>query len=153
MNSKVIEIAVPLLGMLLGVIFAILSLTYERENELVQANAVAKVNDKYISKEKYQSYIDSYARDKKAVITIEDRRHVLDRMIDEELLIQQSLEYGMMDSNKNIRSSVVTAMISLIKERSKTNFPSDEDLLEFYSSNINYFTKSDYLHIKKVVIF
>ena len=101
-----------LLGLFIGVVLAANSIV--RESNLIDKDWVAVIGDVQISKEKYYSQLEGLARDKRNAITRKDKDYVLERMIEEELLIIRAKELGLLENNQIVRGSIIQQMIKLI---------------------------------------
>src|SRR5687768_11054675 len=96
------------LGAATGVVCAAIGLLLSGEGERsLPANAAASVNGTVIRLEEYDRAVAAFASDRRAPIGAEDRRHVLDRMLDEELLVQRGLELGLARHDRRVRGDIV----------------------------------------------
>jgi len=102
-----------MLGLLVGVFLASFSLIKET-NLKNEGGWVAKVDGVEISRAKYLLQIESLRIDKRNPLNKKDRDYVLERMIEEQLLIQRAKDLGMFTSNNMIRGTVVQQMINFI---------------------------------------
>jgi hypothetical protein len=91
-NRRALQLlaAGSVVGILLGVAVAL----YEREatTGAPPDGAIALVNSRPIREEDYARAVALVERDKRTEVTDEDRARVLDRLIEEELLIQRGGE-------------------------------------------------------------
>src|SRR5262245_15749646 len=65
---------------------------------------VASVNGTAIREEDYERALAAFASDRRSPVEAGDRRHVLDRLIDEELLVQRGLDLGFSRSDRRVRA-------------------------------------------------
>ena len=79
-----------------------------------------------------------------------DPENILERMIDEELLIQRGIDLGMIENDSEIRSIIIQKMISSIISDANDLTISQNDLENFYSLNKDLFTPSPKLHLIKL---
>jgi parvulin-like peptidyl-prolyl isomerase len=114
-------------------------------------NTLAQVNSTTISKADYLGYLELLARDKRNPMRAEDRTHVLDRLIEEQLLIERGLEIGLATSDPSVRKAIVNAMIQSVISDSSTDEPTDQALTEFYKENSNYFAKPSRIQVRRLV--
>lgn len=104
--------------------------------------AIALVGERIISQERYLQVLNDLAVDKRAPLSAEDRQFVLDRMVDEELLIQRGLELGLADSSPQIRKALVAAVIGQLTAEAEASLPSEEALRRLYESDPKFFTST-----------
>ncbi len=113
--------------------------------------AVASVNDFDISKEEYLAYLSMLARDKRNPLTDSDRRHILNRMIEEKLLVSRGIDIGLAETDPNIRKVISTALIETIIADSSIEEPDIEELKNFYQRNQQYFARAPRLQLQRIV--
>ena len=128
----------------------IIGSSFIKEIDVTQLNWVAKIDERAISKEKYQSYLKSIAQSRKTGLIDSDPENILERMIDEELLIQRGIDLGMIENDSEIRSIIIQKMISSIISDANELTISQNDLENFYSLNEDLFTPSPKLHLIKL---
>ena len=107
-----------------------------------RADAVALVNGRVIRTEEYLRTCSLLARDKRTEMTDADRARVLDRLIDEELLLQHGIEMGILDSDRVVRGAITTAMMTSIVAESASATPSESDLRAFHKNNRSHFVEA-----------
>ena len=134
-----------------GVIsIGIIGSSFVKEIDVSQLNWVAKIDERAISKEKYEIYLESIAQSRKTGLIDSDPDNILERMIDEELLIQRGIDLGMIENDTEIRSTIIQKMIgSIIAETNDLRIPR-QDLADFYSVNKDLFTPSPKLQLLKL---
>ncbi len=112
---------------------------------------VASVNGKHISKTEYLGYLDLLARDKRNPMTGADRRHVLERIIEEKLLLDRGLGIDLPYSDPKVRKAIVNAMIQTIISDVSSAEPDPELLREFYQQNQQYFASPGQIQVQRMV--
>ena len=90
---------------LLGLLVALGSSNMRDRNQLSEAGAIARVNDRHIDRTEYASAYQALLADKTKAPTEADERLVLDRLIEEELLVQRGLEIGLLEGDAQVRKS------------------------------------------------
>lgn len=138
------------IGAICGALLAATSLL-ERVGESLPGNLLARINEDTISKADYMGYLELLARDKRNPMRSEDRRHVLNRLIEEQLLIEKGLEIGLHDSDPTVRKSIINTMIQNIISDTATEQPEERDLEKFYGQNSDYFAKPSRIQIQRMV--
>jgi len=136
------------LGLVIGIFLA--SLTIVEKNNISDQNWAAKIEDRLIPYERYEMQLEGLANDKRSPLTNEDREYVLERMIEEELLIKRAIDLGMLENNPMARGTIVQQMIkNIIAEGSRIE-PEEKELIEFFEENIGFFTKANRLRVRQI---
>ena len=106
------------LGLVIGIFLA--SLTIVEKNNISDQNWAAKIEDRLIPYERYEMQLEGLANDKRSPLTKKDKEYVLERMIEEELLIKRAIDLGMLENNPMARGTIVQQMIkNIISEGSR----------------------------------
>jgi hypothetical protein len=128
-------------GALIGVLAGALTAVHQRTAapHVLPPNVMALVNGKPISEEDYERALALLAGDQRTEVTDEDRAHVLQRLIDEMLLVQHGVEIGLVDSDRAVRKALTQAMLASIAAESVSEQPSEDTLHAFYQDNAALF--------------
>ena len=132
------------LGSLVGIGLGILSALHG-EPQLagrLPADAVAVVNGAPIRTEDYRRALAMLAGDKRNPLTEADRVHVLDRLIEEELLVQAAVSEGLVAHDRAVRQAITRAMLAAIVTDSASARPSREELRAFHADNAALFAQA-----------
>ena len=129
---------------------SIIGFSFVKTIDLDQLNWIAKIDDRAISRGKYDNYLESIAQSRKSGLLASDAQNILERMIDEELLIQRAMDLGMLENDAEIRSTIIQKMISSIIADTKNLRFSQQDLQTFFSNNLDFFAPSPKLHLIKL---
>ncbi len=135
-------------GIIIGAAMAAYSII-ERSN-LSNYEWAAKIEDISIPMEKYLLQLDGLSKDKRSPITQEDKEYVLERMIEEELLIKRAIDLGMLNNNPMARGTIVQQMIKTIISENDRYEISENELKEFFQENKGFFTKSSRLRVQQI---
>jgi len=138
------------LGAATGLATAVASLVGGTRERPLAADAVAVVNDTPIRRDDYLRALGAVASDRRAPLDDADKRRVLDRLIDEELLLQRGLALGLAERDRSVRAPLVAATIDLLARA--TTEPSGEDLRAFYDAQRDYFTEPGRLRVRQVFV-
>jgi parvulin-like peptidyl-prolyl isomerase len=103
--------------------------------------AVASVNGTLVYAEDYRRLVEGVESDTRESAGPELRRRVLDRMIDEELLVQRGVELGLVESDRRVRADITQAMIQSIVVETEDEEPSEAELRRFYEEEAGFFTQ------------
>ena len=118
-----------LFSSLLGAIIAIGSIIESNQNyNELPDHIAATVNGVVIQKQKLNTAIDLIAGDRREAITLKDEKLALDRIIEEELLVQYAFANGFINVDDNIRKTVVRSVVDSVVEQSTSLVPEDEVL-------------------------
>jgi len=146
--------SVPLLvlGAGLGVVLAAVGLVTSGRGAapLLADNAVARVNGEPIRVDDYQQVVNALAQDKRDPLDEADRQRVLDRLIDEELLVQRGLELAMPRRDSKVRKDITAAVIDAVVTEVGDVQPSDAELQRFYDEHRDFFTAPGRLRVRQV---
>ncbi len=131
-------------GALVGLVLATAGVV-ERSDDPgrdIPADAVAVVNGRAISRADYERALAALAGERRQVIDEDSlRRHVLDRLIDEELLIERGIELGLAGRDPRVRTDLSAAVIGLLVAGAddERRTPGEAELADFYRRNTDYF--------------
>ena len=118
-----------LFGMIFGAVLAAISIV--EESSVSNYQWAAKIEDTIIPMDKYLMQLEGLAKDKRSPLTQSDEMYVLERMIEEELLIKRAIDLGMLENNPMARGTIVQQMIkTIISENDRYEIP-DQDLINF----------------------
>ena len=135
-------------GILIGALMAAYSVI-EKSN-ISDYKWAAKIEDTSIPMEKYLTQLDGLSKDKRSPLTQKDKEYVLERMIEEELLIKRAIDLGMLNDNPMARGTIVQQMIKAIIAENARYEISDSELESFCQENSGFFTKSSRLRIQQI---
>jgi peptidylprolyl isomerase len=110
--------------------------------------AVALVNGEPISGEGFARFAAAIAAERRLPeLAPEDRRRLLDRMIDEELLFQRGLALGLARHEPTARRAIVQAVIAALTSDAEAEEPGDADLRRFHAESPERFTRPGRLEL------
>lgn len=104
-------------------------------------HVVAHVGDSPISMDLYQEVVADLAADSKDPLTDADRQFALQRLIDEELLIQRARELGLDATVAGVRKAMANAVIAQVVAEASAELPSEDLLRELYDNERDYFAR------------
>ncbi len=137
-------------GAALGLLLAVAGIVRSgpRFDSDVPPGAAAVINGAIIENEAFERAVGLLAADSKNPIGEEERSHVLDRMIEEELLVQRARELGVDQHDRRVRSLLVSSMIDSIVADAQPEEPSRGDVEAFFEENGGYFARTGRLHVR-----
>ena len=114
--------------------------------------AVASVNGSVVRLENYTRAVQALASDRRDPIGDEEKRHVLDRLVDEELLVQRGLELGLAQSDRRVRADLVSGVITAVVSASEAEEPGDAEIESFYAKNRDYFAHTGRVAVREILV-
>jgi len=128
------------LGAAIGIGMAVASMmTLAASRDALEDGVVARVNDVDIRGNDYLRAVAALASDRRSPLTAGDRRHVLDRLIDEELLVQYGIDLGLVRSDRRVRGDLVSAVLAAQVASVDGYQPTDAEAEAFYAENSEFF--------------
>ena len=141
-----------LLGITIGLILIFLGIFNNQKLDKTQFNIVALVNDHPILQSDLDLALNALAMNKENSITPEQVRLVLERLIDEQLLLQRGVELNLPQNSNPIRKMIINSMVDSILSENNDFQITDDVLIEFYNENIVFFLPPKELRLKKLFI-
>ena len=138
------------LGAGLGLFAAAWALIAPSPSQTVPDDAIAIVNGVVIRQDDYQRLLAGFQSDSRSPINDEIRRHILNRMIEEELLVQRGLDLGLARLDRRVRGDLTSSLISSIVATAEEGEPDTEELETFYAENRPFFTRPGRLRVEQV---
>ena len=125
------------IGLIVGTLLAALAVV--EKNNITDQNWAAKIEDQLIPYERYQMQLEGLAKDKRSPLTNRDKEYVLERMIEEELLIKRAIDLGMLENNPMARGTIVQQMIKNIFTEGSRIEPQENEIIEFCKGQLSSF--------------
>jgi parvulin-like peptidyl-prolyl isomerase len=138
------------LGAATGLAIAAASLVSGTRRDVPPPDAIATVNDAVIRRDDYLRALAGIASDRRTPPDASDKRHVLDRLIDEELLLQRGIALGVARRDRTVRAQLVTATMELLA--STTAEASPDELRAFYDAHPDYFTERGRIRARQIFV-
>ena len=107
----------------------------------IPPDAVAVVNGEVLRRDSYERLLAGFESDSRNPIDDEIRRHILDRMIEEELLVQRALGLGLAGVDRRVRADLTSSLIDSVVSGAEEREPSAEELRAFYAEESGFFAR------------
>ena len=144
-------IALLTVGALAGLAAAATGLLAQnRAASVIPDGAVAAVNGTAVRRADYERAVEALAADRRSAVDDATKRHVLDRLVDEELLVQRALELGLARQDRRVRGDLVAALIESVTADADQREPDAAALRAFFDANRDYFARPGRLHVEQV---
>jgi len=115
--------------------------------ERLPPDAVARVDHRLILRDAWLRAVAAVAADRRTPLTGADRRHILERLIDEELLVQHGVALGLVERDARLRSTLVS-QVMLAATQSARAEPDEAALRAFYTEQAGRFAPAARLHVR-----
>ena len=142
---------------IVAIILGIALIFYETisfNNEFLQLKnkkAVALVNDVVISEDQFLKYASNLGADIQPEDDVEILELLLERMIEEELLVQRGIELDLHKKDIGVRKEMIKQVIDFIIQVEK-NQVNEEDIRNFYNENIGKYTPTEKIQFQSIYI-
>ena len=124
------------IGIALAVLLGSVSTTgWSNASQPLSASVIAQVNSTEVRLLEYQRALKMLADDRRDAITALDRELVLQRLIDEELLIQQGIGAGLVRTDMAVRTLVLQSILAGIMTEIEAS-DGQEQALEDYLTRL-----------------
>jgi hypothetical protein len=133
-----------ILGAITGLVLAGANLVerWSLPSRALPEDAIAQVGDRLIPQERYQQLLHDLATDKRTPLSDEDRQFVLDRLIDEELLIMRGVELRLVETSPEIRKAIASNVIMQVVAEAQATVPDEVELHSLFESDPGFFVHS-----------
>jgi hypothetical protein len=144
LTSERRRVTLLFLGALAGVVLAIPGLIedWTFPNADLPSGVVARVADRHISEDRFAQVLHDLAADKHTPLTETDRRFVLDRLIDEELLMLRGIELDLPKLSPEVRKAIVSAVIAQVAAEAEAQSPTARELRQLYEDDPQFFANT-----------
>ncbi|MEJ2602849.1 MAG: peptidylprolyl isomerase [Gammaproteobacteria bacterium] len=142
------DIALLSAGACLGVVLAIYGLLVGDGPRALPPDAAARINGRTIDNSDLADALAALGSDSRDRLDRSDRRWILGRLIEEELLVQRALELDLGHADRAVRAALVDAMIRRVTRDAAAATPTTEALEAWYADNAALFTGYDRLRVE-----
>ena len=120
-------------------------------DEAAAQEAVAWINGQPLREQYYRQAIKAVDNDKRMPLTTEDTQRILDRLIDEELLIQQALDLGYLHHDVKVRALLIGRMRDRVLATDSEEADNDR-LQAFFAEHRDRFTSPTVYHVRQIAV-
>ena len=144
-DKKYVNIAL-IIVFFVSLFISLNSVIFETNFQLDQA--IARVGEKEISRQKFEEIIKVLDDQSKSELTLEKKNLIRERLIDEELLIQRAIELDLVRNDSLVKGNVIQTMFQYIINSNELAEPSEAELREYFSKEKNYFSSGKRFKLK-----
>lgn len=106
-------------------------------------DVVAMVNETTIGRDIYERAVSRLAEPESG----QARAAILQRLVDDELLVQRGVELGMTESDSEVRGAIVNSLIASVTAEADAASPTDEQLQQYLADNAGRFSYTSKLSV------
>jgi parvulin-like peptidyl-prolyl isomerase len=114
------------------------------------ADQAARVGERVIRRVDYERMLAGVERDLRNPIDDATRRRVLERMIDEELLVQQALALDLAAADRRMRGELVSGLVDSLVAEADAAPPSEAEVEAHYRANREFFARPGRLRVESL---
>ena len=144
-DKKFVNIAL-IIVFFVSLFISLNSVIFETNFQLDQA--LARVGEKEISRQKFEEIIKVLDDQSKSELSLEKKNLIRVRLIDEELLIQRAIELDLVRNDSLVKGNVIQTMFQYIINSNELAEPSEAELREYFSKEKNYFSSGKRFKLK-----
>lgn len=127
-------------GMAVGLTLAIASLVWQPKAPLPEG-AMAMVGEHIIATSEFNATVSNIEAESKRQLTPSERNALLNRMIEEALLVQYANQQNLVSINPELRRRAVDLILQTLREQAAAMQPTNQQLAEFLTDNSQYFSR------------
>ncbi len=99
--------------------------------------SIARVNDVLIASDVYERAVDRLGA---AAADVDRRANILDRLVEDELLVQRGVELGMTESDSEVRAAILNSLVASVTAEADAANPDDETLRQHLADHADRFS-------------
>jgi len=118
--------------------------------QMLPPDAAAQVGDRTIRRIDYERVLAGVEGDSRNPLDESIRRLVLDRMVDEELLVQRALELGLAAIDRRVRGELTSGLMDSIVGEADADEASEREVAGHFEENLDFFTRPGRLRARTI---
>ena len=131
-------------GALIGLLVAGFGILRQSDADAeLPPDVVAMVNETTIGRDIYDRAMNRLAEPDSA----RAKAAILQRLVDDELLVQRGVELGMTESDSEVRSAIVNSLVASVTAEADAANPTDEQLQQYLADNAGRFSYTSKLSV------
>ena len=142
-----------IIAILIGVSLIIYELLNESFDQLSleASESVATVNGESITEEQFLKYAINLGANIDSEDDINILELLLERMIEEELLVQRGIELSLHKNDIEVRKTIIQQVIAFIIQVEDAQ-PDEEELINYFQKNINKYKPTELIHVNSIFV-
>lgn len=144
-------LALFIAGAVAGMVAAAVGLLGDpSDSGALPAEAAARVNGQIIQRLDHDRLIQALQADRRSVVPAEAHAFALDRLIDEELLVQRGLELGLAQHDTRVRKDLTLAMIESVVADYRDLDATDQELRAYFEAERDFFAQAGRFRLRQI---
>jgi hypothetical protein len=140
-------------GAVAGIALTAWGLLASDAREPARDDAVAVVNGQPLSRDAFDRFVEAVAAERRtAALPLEERQRILDRLVDEELLLQYGIGLGLARHEPTARRVIVQSVIASVTGAAEAVEPSEADLRDYYATHPDRFVRSGRIVLEALAV-
>ena len=146
------DLLILAIGASLGIAIALYGLLVPETPRTLPDDAAARVNGRLIDNADLADALAALGSDSRDRLDEADRDWILQRLIEEELLVQRALALDLGHEDRAVRAALVDAMLRRVTREAVAVAATDDELREWYAGNRELFAGADRLRVELRVL-
>jgi hypothetical protein len=122
----------------------------QTDKQGLSPDTAAQVGERTIRRIDYERVLAGVEQDLRNPLDESIRRRVLDRMVDEELLVQRALELGLAAIDRRVRGELTSGLMDSIVGEANADEASPREVARHYEESVDFFTRPGRLHAQTI---
>lgn len=145
--SPVIARALLAAGLFAGLALSALAVRVQDAGDSLQPGVVARVGDQFILRDEWLRAVAAVASERRTPLSEADQAAILERLIDQSLLVQHGLALDLVGRDPRLRGMLVSEVMRITAE-AQARVPTDEVLVRFYREHPDRFSAAPQLRVR-----
>ncbi len=146
-NKEILLFAGAVVGIALAAVGSI-----DNEKPGIPQEAIAVVEGAAIMDAEYQNALNVLEAIRKAKLSENDKQQVLDRLVNDQLMVGRAFELGLPENDAAVRRAIIDALEEFIISDKEGVQTSETELMSFYQDNINRYTPPPKYQVKTLLV-
>ena len=137
-----------LAGLLAGMVGTGISVVRQVPAAGLPSGAMAQVGERLILRDEWLKGVAAAASERRTPLTTAQQTQILDRLIDEELLVQHGLSLGLVEHDQRLRGQLIAEVLFSTTASLSDDAIAEAELESFYRANVGLFVPPAQLRVQ-----
>lgn len=134
-------------GLTAGLALTALDVLQRPGDETLPALAVARVGDQLILRDEWLRAVAAVASERRTPLSVADQQAILERLIDQSLLMQHGLDLGLVARDPRLRGALISEVMQVARD-ARAAEPAPDELARFYAAHPQRFQGPPQLRVQ-----